>query len=805
MSFQQKSLNLCVADIAFEETLNLLEWPRLCEQLASFASTVQGKRQCCITSIPIDFETSSRYLSETIELGELDQELEGGLSFRGVFDIDNIIARCAKGGVVSGLELLQVAQTLRSSRRLRRQIEQPQIRPIISELFVNLSTLPELQQLLEFGLEEGGRVADRASEELTSLRKKALGLRMERRDCLKNLMRRYSSYLQDNVIAERNDRPVLVLKANAIERVLGIVHDKSASGNTVYIEPKSVIALGNQISVLEVKILVEEQRLLARWSNEVAINFQALRNLYEILLKVDLALARARYGNWLGGVAPRITADFDTPFIIREFRHPLLVWQARNEQGHAVVPITLEVSSDLRVVAITGPNTGGKTVALKSIGLAIVMARVGLLLPCLEGASLPWCNQVLADIGDEQSLQQNLSTFSGHIVRITRILNALATRSGPSIVLLDELGAGTDPTEGTALAIALLKVLADRARLTIATTHFGELKALKYNDSRFENASVGFNSETMRPTYHLHWGIPGRSNALAIAIRLGFDQAITDHALELINGTGEKNVNDVIQGLEIQRQKQQKAAEQAATLLARTELLHEEIMSRWEKQRQKSKEFQHKGRQELEISIREGQKEVRELIRRLRDRSADGEIARKTGQRLKRIEVSNDSSRINEVIKYWLPKVGDRVRLISLGKSGQVIGVSDDGKSLTVLCGIFRSIVPLRDVESLDGCKPSFSEPVVNVSTRVPMKKTSPVRTKNNTIDVRGLRVYEAEAAVEEKLRNTVSPLWVIHGIGTGRLKRGLIEWLQTLDYVDKVTSADQKDGGSGCSIIWLK
>ncbi len=805
MSYPRKNKDVSVVDITLKETLDLLEWPRVCNHLASFASTTQGKEKCKTVSIPNDFETTQILLSQTIELSGLDNEIEGGISFFGVNDIQQIVLRCSKGGVVSGSELLAVAETLRAARRLRRQIDEPLLRPAISLLFSNLKTLPDVQRLIEVGVEEGGRVADRASEELASLRRESNRLKRQRRDLLKDLIRQNHSVLQDTVILERSYRPVLALKSGAVDQIKGTVHDTSASGNTIFLEPKLAIPVGNKIAVIENKIFIEENRLLSKWSNEVGGNFEALQHLIEILLHLDFALARSRYSNWLEGVPPQILEEASASFVINEFRHPLLVWQQHFENGDLVVPITFEISSDLKVVAITGPNTGGKTVTLKSIGLAILMAKIGLLLPCTGEPSLPWCAQVLADIGDEQSLQQNLSTFSGHIVRICRILDSIKNCPTSSVVLLDELGAGTDPTEGTALAIALLTTLADSARLTIATTHFGELKALKYRDSRFENASVAFDSETMRPTYHLQWGIPGRSNALTIARRLELDSAIIDAAGKLLSTSSRENVNNVIQGLEEQRQRQQKAAEEAAELLARTELLHEEIMNQWREQRRQSANFHEQGRKELEISIREGQKEVRKLIRQLRDRSADGEIARSAGQRLKQMESLNHPNKDKKYSSNWFPKKGDRVRLSSIGKAGEVIAISEDGSQLTVMCGLFRSVVDLNSVESLDGDKPTLSEAVVQIKTSSPMVGNSPIRTKRNTIDVRGLRVHEAEAAVEEKLRNAIGPLWIVHGIGTGRLKGGLTKWLETLDYVEKVAIADERDGGSGCSVVWLK
>ncbi len=789
---------------ALEETLELLEWPRLCQQLSSFASTLQGRRHCALGALPASLSESLILQARTQEIASLDGLLDGGLSFQGVGDLDMTLLRCSKGGVASGEELLMVADTLAAARRLRRQIDDPELRPVCTALLADVATLPELEQRLKFAIEEGGRIADRASAALEGLRRQWQELRSRRRDKLQDVIRRWSAHLQDTVIAERHGRPVLAVKAGAGGQCPGMVHDSSASGSTVFVEPKSVVDLGNRLADLDGRIREEEQRVLAALSAAVAEQVDGLFALMAVLLQLDLALARGRYGQWLGAVPPRLEASSDAPFTLQNLRHPLLVWQERRQQGPAVVPVSVDVSPALRVVAITGPNTGGKTVTLKSLGLAALMARAGLWLPCTGSPALPWCAQVLADIGDEQSLQQSLSTFSGHVKRIGRILEALDSGPAPALVLLDEVGAGTDPSEGSALATALLRTLADRARLTVATTHFGELKALKYNDSRFENASVAFDSETLSPSYHLLWGIPGRSNALAIATRLGLDAGVIAEARSLLSPRGDGEANSVIRGLEEQRQRQQAAAEDAAALLARTELLHEELLKRWETQKQHSAERQERGRQRLETSIRSGQKEVRQLIRRLRDDQADGETARQAGQRLRKLEDRHRPEPERRQHQGWRPQVGDRIRLLALGKAAEVLAVSGDGLQLNVRCGVMRSTVELSAVESLDGRKPEPPAPVVQVKARRGSGGAE-VRTSRNTIDVRGMRVHEAEAAVDDVLRGANGPVWVIHGIGTGRLKRGLRDWLASLSYVERVVDAEQGDGGAGCSVIWVR
>ena len=785
------------------ESLDLLEWPTVCSHLATFAVTQQGRKKCERFDLPSDISISQELLSQTLEIGSLDISLDGGISFQGVHDLGNILLICSKGGIATGEDLIKVADTLRAARKLRKLIFDQLIRPRLSELLKDIATLPDLQKLLEFGLDEGGRIADRASTNLSELRRHRNAVRLQRKDILQDIIRKYSGLLQDNIVSERYGRPVLAFKAGTSDQIKGMVHDSSASGNTIYVEPQAVISIGNRLAKIDSEISDEERRLLANWSKEVGINANIISHLGEILLQIEFSLARARYSKWFNGVPANLDEEENTLFEIKDFRHPLLVWNDFHEKKNTVVPTSFDVSPDLKVVAITGPNTGGKTVALKSIGLAVLMSKVGLLLPCTGSPKLPWCKNVLADIGDEQSLQQNLSTFSGHILRIRRILDAIATSPGTTLVLLDEVGAGTDPSEGTALAMALLKIMADRARLTIATTHFGELKALKYSDSRFENASVSFDSETIKPTFHLQWGIPGRSNAIEISKRLGLDSEVIQSAQELINPSSVDNVNQVIKGLEKQRERQQSAAEDAAVLLAKTELLHEELLTVWQKQRQQSEEFNEQGRFKLESSIREGQKEVRHLIKRLRDQNASGETARIAGQRLRQMEKGYRSNKPIQRIQSWTPKIGDKVRLSSIGKAGEIISFSDDGMQLTVLCGLFRSTVNLAEVESLDGQKAELNK-VVKVKMSQVRKNFSLVRTKKNTLDVRGLRVHEAEGVIEEKLRNCSGALWVIHGIGSGKLKKGLRKWLDSLSYIEKVDDAEPHDGGPGCSVIWM-
>ena len=799
-----------------QEALELLGWPELCQHLAGFASTTMGRQALLVLSLPSDLSQSQCLQQETRELLEQDQRLEGGLDFQGVVDLDPLIKRCCKGGIATGEALLGVATTMAAVRKLRRQINDPHQQPVTTACLAQLQSLNQLERRLNHCLEEGGHVADRASPALAAVRNQLGHLRLELRQQLHVLLRRHQAVLQDTIISSRHGRAVIALKAGTLDQLPGLVHDSSTSGNTLFVEPQVLVPLGNRIRDLEAQERQEEEQVLRQLSQLVADDAQPLLDIRAALLRLDMALARGRYGATMGGIQPDFleanlkvdaVGTAQEPILLRQLRHPLLVWQ--QQAGEAdVVPVDVQVHPHQRVVAITGPNTGGKTVVLKSLGLALLMARAGLPVLCTGSAQLPWADLVLADIGDEQSLQQNLSTFSGHIKRLARILQAVEaspTASTNGVVLLDELGAGTDPSEGSALAIALLRHMADRVRLTMATTHCSALKALKYEDDRFENASVAFDEATMAPTYQLQWGIPGRSNALAIAQRLGLDPAVLSQAQALLKPQQVGEVNSVISGLEQQRQQQDEAAAAAADLLVRTEQLHAQVLRHWQRQQNEIAQQQQQRQKQLEDSIHAAQQEVAQIIRTLRQGKPDGEQARRAGQRLKTLkQVQHGQSNTADPSHQqgWSPHVGMRVRLRRLGKVAEVLDVKDHGQMLELRCGPMRLQANLNDVESLNGDQPRQA-PSVQVTHSQTLAPGPEVRCATNTIDLRGLRLHEAEAAVEDHLSRSNGPIWLIHGIGTGRLKQGLWEWLKNTDQVERFHDAEPGDGGMGCTVVW--
>ncbi len=794
-SFEHRSI--------LEESISLLEWDNLKTQLSSFASTKLGKNAILEFDIPTEYEISRRLLQETIEINELEKNLDKSISFSGVFDISKNIEICSKGGVINSSDLLEIAETIATSKELKKILLDFEQRPYISSFINRLIDHNQIEKILKTGIESNGRISDRASQRLAKLRQELLSKKSERRLLVDKFIQKNMNYIQDNIIGDRYGRPVLAIKVQYAEKFKGIIHDSSASGNTVYLEPESVVSKGNKIASMEASIAGEEFKLLKEWSQIIRDNDKSLLDMSDILLRAEHSLTRSRYSNWIGGKSPII--DNNPVVSLMGFSHPLLIWEHKKKEAPKPVSIDFHIARNTKVVAITGPNTGGKTAALKGLGIALLMARSGLFIPSIKNPIIPFCPNIFVDIGDDQSLEGNLSTFSGHILRIKNILESLENKIGLSVVLLDEIGSGTDPSEGTALAISLLKEFATLSDITLATTHYGDIKALKYTDDRFENVSVAFDEESFRPKYTLNWGIPGRSNALTISKRIGIDEKILNEASNYLKPKEFENINNIIKGLEEERVKQQKSAEEAAELIARTEILHDEIKKNYEFQKINAEKIQESERQKLSKYIKAAKKEVINLIKKLKSQSATGEDSRCIGIRLKEIETEHlIKTKIKKTIS-WSPKIGDLIKIKSLNSKGQIIALDEKTRSFEVKCGSFRSTLSINDFEGLNGEKPNFKNSQIQINSVREDFSFSKIRTSKNTIDVRGMRVHEAEIIIEEKLRKFHGPLWIIHGIGTGKLKKGLRSWLSSLNYVDKVEDAASNEGGAGCSIAWIK
>lgn len=835
------------------ETLELLEWPRLCQHLATFTATKLGAiaaRQLPIPQLQTD---SLKLLAQTKEVYQLENALPNSLSFDGIQDIGDALERAALQGILMGDELLAIATTLSGARNLRRTIDaQPQL-IVLNQLVAELRTYPELEQEIHRCIDERGKVMDRASLKLAEIRVKLKQQRDRIYQMLQSILQRHGNAVQESLITQRGDRFVLPVKSSHRDIISGIVHDTSTSGLTLYIEPHSIVGLGNQMRQWLKQEQVEEEAVRSRLTAQVGEVKPDLERLLAIATTLDLAAARARYSFWLGGNPPRFV-EFGTPgqpsnpsthgpsdskpapIVLRQLRHPLLVWQQQHEQGTPVVPVDLLIQPRIRVVAITGPNTGGKTVTLKTLGLAALMAKVGLFVPAREPVEMPWFDQILADIGDEQSLQQSLSTFSGHIRRISRILAALGRSDGAgdegqrletlpsSLVLLDEVGAGTDPSEGSALAIALLRHLADHATLTVATTHFGELKALKYQDDRFENASVEFDDVSMSPTYRLLWGIPGRSNALAIARRLGLNPDILDEAQTHVGDSSSEEVNQVIAGLEDQRRQQEAKAKTAEQLVQQAERLYREVSSKATMLQQRERDLQQQQEQAVQQAIAQARTEIARVIRQLQQGPVTAQDAQQATETLNAIAERQLPSRKQPAKPKpgFRPQVGDRIRIPRLGQTAEVLSNPTEDGELTVRFGLMKMSVSLVDLESLQGEKAEVAAKGQKSAGKQgnadgeraraatpepePVAQAPAIRTSKNTFDIRGSRVADAEVELERAIA-TAQPgaIWVIHGHGTGKLRQGVQDFLKRHPQVERFEAADQSDGGTGVTVAYIQ
>ncbi len=840
----------------------MLEWSRLCQHLSTFAATKLGAITARQLRIPTRLEEAIALQAQTREVYDLESR-SSGLNFEGIGDIGEALERAALQGSLAGRELLAIATTLAGARNLRRVIDHYPELEVLNALVQDLRTYPEIEQDIHHCIDDHGEVMDRASQKLAGIREQLRQVRDRIYSMLHRILQQKAGAVQESVITQRAGRFVIPVKAPQKDAIPGIVHDASTSGATLYIEPHQTVNSNNQLRQLQRQEETEEEAIRRSLTEKVAAVKPDLERLLAISTTLDLAAARARYSLWLGANPPRFIATSES-ITLRHLRHPLLIWQHQHEQGNPVVPIDLVMQPHLRVIAITGPNTGGKTVTLKTIGMAMLMAKVGLFVPAREPVELPWFDQILADIGDEQSLQQSLSTFSGHIRRISRVLTALkedrtenrqqetredqeednqpgspnstlhpphlppnAQCSTPdlplSLVLLDEVGAGTDPSEGSALAIALLKYLADHAALTIATTHFGELKALKYQDERFENASVEFDDVSLSPTYRLLWGIPGRSNALTIAQRLGLGSEIIEQAKTYVGGSSQE-INDVIAGLEAQRRRQETKSQEAEALLKQAEHLYKEVSQKAAALQGRERSLQVAQEQAVQEAIAEAKREVAQVIRHLQ-KGPTAQAAQQATDSLNQLGEQHLPRPVHPKPKVgFQPKVGDRIRIPRLGQTAEVLTAPNDANELTVRFGLMKMTVPLADIESLEGDKPIQEEKSTVKNPAAGKNKPEParlsaqaaaapptpdlapvIRTSQNTLDIRGSRVADAEPAIDKALSGSQATLWIIHGHGTGKLRQGVQAFLQQHPLVDRYELASREEGGAGVTVAYLK
>jgi len=790
-----------------ERTLRTLEFAKIKEMLAERTATSLGKEIVESLAPATDFLEVRHRQAETTEARRL---YEGGHSIPlgGLHDLRPYLQRAVRGGMLEPTDLLDVADTAASSRRLKRFLEEQEDLPILTALSRMLGTFNRLEAEIRQCIDEHGEVRDDASPALYDIRRSMRTLQNRMKERLDAFVRGPAAkYLQDPIVTIRDNRFVVPVKIEYRAQVPGIVHDQASSGSTLFIEPLAIVEMNNDLKELTLKEREEVNRILTRLSSLVAQEADALMDTLQAVAQIDFASAKGRLSLDLDCTEPELVRE---PLLeIRKGRHPLLKGK--------VVPIDVHIGITFDTLVITGPNTGGKTVALKTMGLFVLMAQSGLHLPAAHGTRVGIFQQVFVDIGDEQSIEQSLSTFSGHMTNIIRILNAL---DGPALVLLDELGAGTDPTEGAALAMSILEHLHARGAKTVATTHYSELKTYAYTRSRVENASVEFDVQTLQPTFRLLIGVPGSSNAFEISRRLGLSPHIVDRARQFLTKEQER-VEDLIQGIHATRAELEKERAEANRLRAEAQRMRDEYERRYGDAKKKAAETLEKARvqaqQILTTARREAEAVISELKQALREqREAERMQAIQTARsRLARARAAVEPSeaelraqRRGEVPRGLQP--GEAVRIISLDTRGYVLTPPDEQGNVLVQAGIIKMTVSLTDLERVEEEQPAGkAKGAPGVRTRDRSLAAAKAQEVPTEVDLRGLMVDEALEKVDKFLDDAVlaglPQVRIIHGKGTGALRKAITEALRTDRRVVSYRLGGVGEGGDGVTVAKLQ
>jgi len=758
-----------------DRTLKRLEYNKILERLAGYADSPLG-RERALNMVPVsDPDLIKVWQSETTEGKEL-LRLEPAAEMGGWYDVREEARQAARGGMLEPEELLAVGGTIGAARRLKKFFQDRTGRyPLLSEIAVEIGVFGGLDQLIEASIIPGGEVADTASPALGQIRRHLANAQNQVRSRLDGFIRSpaYQKYLQDPIVTIRENRYVIPVKQEYRAQVDGIVHDQSASGSTLFIEPMSVVEANNEVRRLQAAEKQEIARILADLSAGVGAVADDLLAALDAMGRIDLIMARARYSLSMNAWEPDI---LDRPCLnIKEGRHPLL-------EGE-VVPISINLGQDFDTLVITGPNTGVKTVALKTVGLLVLMAQSGLHVPATEGTSLGIFSQVYVDIGDEQSIEQSLSTFSSHMTNIVYILQ----KASPGrLVLLDELGAGTDPAEGSALAQAILDYLHSMGTKTVATTHYSELKNFAFSSPRVENASMEFDAVTLKPTYRLLIGRPGRSNAFEIAARLGLRAELVERAKQYMSADQVKAA-DLINQLEADRQQAQQDHEEASRLLEEARQARERSTKLEREMEVKREEIIFKAREDAAALVRGIRREAEEIISDLREKiSSQAAREREEGIRDARERLAGMENKTKPEPRAAEYSVGESPDRVGIGEEffiprfnqkGFVVAVPGGGQ-VQVQVGAVKVMVGLSDLRRISGG--GQSEGRVKLSGLMSAK----AKEISTQLDLRGMTADEALAEVDKYLDDAglagLPRVYIIHGKGTGALRAAVQHHLKS-------------------------
>jgi DNA mismatch repair protein MutS2 len=782
-------------------TLKPLEFDQVREMLKNQTASTLGKELIDQIIPSAEIEEVKQRLQATAEGMDL-LRLKGDVPLSGVRNIRASIRRAKIGGLLGESELLDIVNTISAGRKVKsllRQVEEETAAlPILRGLTERIDSLEHLEQEIYSCIDDQGVVMDQASPVLGRIRNQIRQIRQQINQTLNRILRNsnYLKMLQEPIITQRYDRYVIPVKQEYRGAFGGIVHDQSSSGATLFIEPESVVQLNNQLREQELAEEKEIERILYQLTAKVAEEADQLEANVSILAEVDFITAKARFGAAMKAICPIISED--QTMRLKKARHPLI-------PKDQVVPIDVEMGNPHQAIIITGPNTGGKTVTLKTIGLFSLMVQSGFPIPAEEESVMPVFSGVFADIGDEQSIEQSLSTFSGHLTNIIRILKVIDHRS---LVLFDELGAGTDPTEGAALAIAILEHVMSQGCSVVATTHYSELKVFAHSNPKAINASVEFDVETLRPTYRLLIGVPGSSNAFAISSRLGLPEHIIQTAKAQLSND-ENRLEEMITSLsaehkaiEEERQKSEQLREEAERLFA--DLKRQ--MDQWEEERMRIRE---KARQEARSIVANAQREAEEVLKQLR------EWAKARPQEMKEHQLIEAKKRLDDAVpEMRLPgkskdittgsqtmEVGDEVYVHNVNQKGVIAEVLADDE-FQVQIGFLKMKVHRRNLEKLTS-KTHVVNPKVTSSVKRSKEHVRP------ELDLRGKMVEEAILEIDKYLDDAIlagyKQVSLIHGKGTGALRSGVQDFLRAHRSVKTFRLGSHGEGGSGVTVVELR
>ncbi|MEH6995272.1 endonuclease MutS2 [Neobacillus drentensis] len=783
-----------------ERTLKVLEFTKVRDQLIEHAASSLGIGKVKRLVPSTDFEEVVKLQAETDEASTV-LRIKGNVPLSGIHDIRAHIKRSVIGGVLSSHELIQVASTIRASRQMKRFIEdiaeeRTEI-PILLEQVDRIIPLVNLEESIRYAIDESGEVLDSASELLRTLRHQLRSNEARVREKLESMIRSSNAakMLSDSIVTIRNDRFVIPVKQEYRGHYGGIIHDQSSSGQTLFIEPQVIVQLNNQLQDIRVKEQLEIERILSELSAKTAEFESELQVIVEILGNLDFIFAKARYGRKMKASMPLMNNE--GRIALFKARHPLIPMDE-------VVANDILLGKDYTTIVITGPNTGGKTVTLKTLGLCSLMAQAGLQVPAFDGSELAVFDAIYADIGDEQSIEQSLSTFSSHMVNIVDILEKVDFNT---LVLFDELGAGTDPQEGAALAISILDEVHLRGARVIATTHYPELKAYGYNREGVLNASVEFDVETLSPTYKLLLGVPGRSNAFEISKRLGLSdrviQAARSHVSEDTN-----QIDKMIASLESSKRQAETEHEEARDYLRQAEKLHQDMQKQMIEFYENKDSMLEKAAEQAGEILEEAKSEAEKVIRDLRkmriEKHADIKehelIDAKRRLEAATPEITKSSKLINKKSKKHTFTPGDEVKVLTFGQKGAILEKVSDNE-WQVQIGILKMKVKEKDLEYISTPKPVETRPMAIVQGRDADVKLE--------LDLRGER-YEAallrvEKYIDDALLSNYPRVSIIHGKGTGALRQGVQEYLRSHRSVKKIRFGEAGEGGSGVTVVEFK